>query len=1144
MTSGFAAFARSEWNDHVSYAVQHGEAVYQRFKTTRRSLGYATSDPVIPSKGMMARRMSGAEAHLLGSKEFAILQLDVDMQRLFERGLLEFKPGCKFCCLLDRNILREATLSFSTISVKISEEGDAVKSLPDEPHCYFSDLHLCVYAAWLAGGNKGSDIKIERVAANDLPQGRARYLNSKLEPQEAQGNLPACIDPSDVFLHADDDIQGEVEDRCVPGQWLPGSNVGSWISPFAPISQQALVLIGNAWTNVFRVPKRILKACQSYLPNIKGMNRCSLQVAFVSQLLAVSPHSVRAWIEGLKQNEWVPVQKQSLSDWWQRKNKTSLHDGDAPASKPQSEVDSESVLLERVVQRALYCCFENRTGLEYERDMASLADLCPGMFGTTCRGREFYTNVIHLAATSMRHLDGLDLSLALPGLGICSDVSLMLDPVSLGTGTFARHGTTLVLCVASISAHTHRIQSIFLDAPTMSMQGHTGDSVRDLALETMKNHPASLSMAALKGRLCCVTGDGALCQGGRLAQHSSSGACEKIWVEIHPGEVSHCTTWDRFHQVDRAVWKSILKCSAAEEIFDIAAALDSLFGIGEGKLLLRAVGELLPVDQDKPQSTMRAGGTRKVGHLSKVPGNIVRNLPAYILGLHGRIAWKRSGHGKQTLATLLSSAFESCVRPYVLASQKAVEPWVLRKAEMRMLQNIDRMVASIQEASKFLAILALLRPHLSRAEVARFIVARSSQSSARLIFEFWLRLPGLVTKSPPMLGKCALQQQDLPLEQGSICLSPHCQCASKLAHLNNAAKPEELPLISVVRASRKRKRHREIPVPVWVAYGAAIASTSQDTATEAQTPRFQVCPTPKPTGIPDMFRRKGCQVPITVYQQHADIQASLTSSLGFLKNLQENIKAALGDAGVNEHMQRLLSDACEAWDWDFLLHNKPLNRHVDAFMRLVDSLKCTLDHSAWPDENLWPGIRRSWSKRGELILSYGMLLKRVRMVAQTQYATSNASGIPADVLLSAAAWSTPSMCLVSPCWVFSPLLQCFQAVFKSSLYATRTATLVSAFLGKFDSLDFPSQPELSVSATSLFPATCRTNLRRRKRVLHDPRAISVGSILSLANNAGRPRKLVLVVEVQFAINHQAVSLALDKHRFFCHGAQHCGEVSQ
>ena len=292
------------------------------------------------------------------------------------------------------------------------------------------------------------------------------------------------------------------------------------------------------------------------------------------------------------------------------------------------------------------------------------------------------------------------------------------------------------------------------------------------------------------------------------------------------------------------------------------------------------------------------------------------------------------------------------MRPYVLASQKAVEPWVLRKAEMRMLQNIDRMVASIQEASKFLAILALLRPHLSRAEVARFIVARSSQSSARLIFDFWLSLPGLVTKSPPMLGKCALQQQDLPLEQGSICLSPHCQCASKLAHLNNAAKPEELPLISVVRASRKRKRHREIPVPVWVAYGAAIASTSQDTATEAQTPRFQVCPTPKPTGIPDMFRRKGCQVPITVYQQHADIQASLTSSLGFLKNLQENIKAALGDAGVNEHMQRLLSDACEAWDWDFLLRNKPLNRHVDAFMRLVDSLKCTLDHSAWPDEKL------------------------------------------------------------------------------------------------------------------------------------------------------------------------------------------------
>ena len=86
--------------------------------------------------------MDGAEAHLLGSKEFAILQLDVDMQRLFERDLLEFKPGCKFCCLLDRSILCEGALSFSTISVKISEEGDvAAEACPLAGNWVFFSPH-------------------------------------------------------------------------------------------------------------------------------------------------------------------------------------------------------------------------------------------------------------------------------------------------------------------------------------------------------------------------------------------------------------------------------------------------------------------------------------------------------------------------------------------------------------------------------------------------------------------------------------------------------------------------------------------------------------------------------------------------------------------------------------------------------------------------------------------------------------------------------------------------------------------------------------------------------------------------------------------------------------------------------------------
>ena len=113
-----------------------------------------------------------------------------------------------------------------------------------------------------------------------------------------------------------------------------------------------------------------------------------------------------------------------------------------------------------------------------------------------------------------------------------------------------------------------------------------------------------------------------------------------------------------FHRLDSAVWKSVLACPAAEEVFDIAAALDSLYGSGEGKLLLRSVGTLF--QGEAPHDTMRAGGTREIAYVSKVPGRILENLPVYMVALHARIAWKRAGHGKQSLASLLAIGRRIC----------------------------------------------------------------------------------------------------------------------------------------------------------------------------------------------------------------------------------------------------------------------------------------------------------------------------------------------------------------------------------------------------------------------------------------------------------------------------------------------------
>lgn len=82
-----------------------------------------------------------------------------------------------------------------------------------------------------------------------------------------------------------------------------------------------------------------------------------------------------------------------------------------------------------------------------------------------------------------------------------------------------------------------------------------------------------------------------------------------------------------------------------------------------------------------------------------------------------------------------------------------------------------------------------------------------------------------------------------------------------------------------------------------------------------------------------------------VYKQHADVQKALSATSSFLVGLRENMAASLGNAGVNERMQQLFRDASEAWDWEFLLRNRPLQRHVEAFLRLVKTLKGTLEHT-------------------------------------------------------------------------------------------------------------------------------------------------------------------------------------------------------
>jgi len=137
---------------------------------------------------------------------------------------------------------------------------------------------------------------------------------------------------------------------------------------------------------------------------------------------------------------------------------------------------------------------------------------------------------------------------------------------------------------------------------------------------------AVLSESALRARLSVVGGDGQVVAGGPEHRHKSSKAAELIWCRLHPGasaddasDIICCVMWDSFHRVDIGGMRAVRQVRMAQEVYDIAAALDSQFGVGEGRNLLMGVAAQL---DETPRMVKGLGGTRKVVYYSSIPMNI------------------------------------------------------------------------------------------------------------------------------------------------------------------------------------------------------------------------------------------------------------------------------------------------------------------------------------------------------------------------------------------------------------------------------------------------------------------------------------------------------------------------------------------
>ena len=332
--------------------------------------------------------------------------------------------------------------------------------------------------------------------------------------------------------------------------WVPGMNCGSIISPLTPALHQAQVLIVNTVANVKKLPKQLTKDVLHQVSDIRCSTGKSYAEVLAASLLGLSRQTVSRCWRHVESNAWSPIDREAL------------HPDPKPQSQqstpsPELEKDSEETRWKKsaavCVRAAIACAVEGKSKSCYERDIARLRLCGVDVDGAHCHGRNFCAETEYLAGQVLHMMNANDWSSVLGGLGVESDFALMADPVSLGKCTaFPRNETVLIANLTIVSAEDGSLLTPMLDYRTLAVGSHSGPEITRLLLEMLSQHPSMMDLPTLRARLAMIDGDGQLVRGGQQARHSSSGAAELLWQQVHPEAEANslvvCTRWDDFHR--------------------------------------------------------------------------------------------------------------------------------------------------------------------------------------------------------------------------------------------------------------------------------------------------------------------------------------------------------------------------------------------------------------------------------------------------------------------------------------------------------------------------------------------------------------------------------------------------------------------
>ena len=663
--------------------------------------------------------------------------------------------------------------------------------------------------------------------------------------------------------------------------------------------------------------------------------------------------------------------------------------------------DQERQALLNIIRTGLAACVEGHSDCQFIRQLSRL-QLAGAPVGDRYHSRDFLKSLEVLGSECVRTTLAMQLRRRLRGLQIRSLFGLIFDGVNPVGGLFSTHDTLLLIGIRFVDPRTGKLSSRLLAAPSCGLK-KSGHDVSFLVKEAIRDKPLNLNTWRLTQRLIALGGDGQVTKGGPDAQHESTGACELLWASIHEPSSLTATYWDTYHLKEAAI-KLSLKHVCADEVLSMYKLMNSLFGVGDGRIIARNVAAIIGERAHKPPAPCH---TRQGTDALRNAEDLIKNYPLYHASMRVRLEQSHQDPetGKSKGAQSVSSLVDSCRRfsgvDFVVFLsgfydvQKHVQRFdligqldggeapMVHKEKLRVISEFSAFPEAVDLLRAWAHVTVhLMGYHVSERDLKNMWGALRYHPMARCLPTACKVLPSILVKRSfqGCILQCRIRCPETAKADTHMLVAARCQCPTKRTPFGSCARVR-MPA-GVVRMPAGEVR--TLLVPEWVARGHIQPRSRRVPGGYWQDipPRMQLLAKEESTPLWARGMRRytsngpcKCVLPILTLDTFLDVDAALLQIKSYAQSVHKSVGAFMGRRGYNTTTLALMQAASVAWDWAFLLFNEPKEEHVRAFVRVHVAFSYHFRNIERPPLSYvnWP-----WPPVNEVALQYVHLLKRIR----------------------------------------------------------------------------------------------------------------------------------------------------------------------